>query len=617
MKKYLNSRIHAPHVRKLSHSSSKPDIMTNLTMDLENQKTQCKGRKQKNLMIQTNFDSENVGKNPSTTTSVFGSQGVERQLFYPQSCKNARFSPQGQKKNFFDEIITFPRTAKNSPSLEIEKHARLVFSSKNIKTDQSSLFFTPSNRELISGKEKKLKCKFETKKAYKNSISRPNLIFKTKASQKENSFLKYNSTFNKPRTDSSLLHNSKPKNNSTVNKTTDFFNVGKLKMKVLCHYMDCSENIMNYSLTLNMSVSENTYLENYMEFLNNSDLESTEDIFNTEKGRSVKTYLRYEYFLALFIYYLGKKLTKNVEQVNEMLKLCVNNRFIILNLLRTEPSIKTPSKTLIEEFTNDTGHSSTFSDRESALSLFVNNTGTLIKYIEYASLILSETSSKALKSALKHSDEMGIADFILKCKELFKNSSEIPTQDNIYQNLRSNRPNFIIQPYRTNSLLPSKSSVHEYTLVLDLDETLIHCKRLETKGRILLRPHVKEFLAEMSKYYELVVFTAADQQYADWVLDRLDTEKLISHRLYRCSTSNQNGFMFKDLCKLGRDLAKLLIVDNKPENFAFQPENGIEILSWYDDPADNALLELKGFLAEIGRKPGHDIRVVLKRFVQS
>ena len=49
-----------------------------------------------------------------------------------------------------------------------------------------------------------------------------------------------------------------------------------------------------------------------------------------------------------------------------------------------------------------------------------------------------------------------------------------------------------------------------------------------------IRPHATHFLFELSRYYEIVIFTAADQsvsaysspdskQYADEVLDNLDT----------------------------------------------------------------------------------------------
>lgn len=81
-----------------------------------------------------------------------------------------------------------------------------------------------------------------------------------------------------------------------------------------------------------------------------------------------------------------------------------------------------------------------------------------------------------------------------------------------------------------------------YTLILDLDETLVHYfevtqynkkQQLGNEGKFLVRPGTEEFLKEMAKYYEIVIFTAATQDYADWVLDKIDPYRHISHRLYR------------------------------------------------------------------------------------
>lgn len=78
----------------------------------------------------------------------------------------------------------------------------------------------------------------------------------------------------------------------------------------------------------------------------------------------------------------------------------------------------------------------------------------------------------------------------------------------------------------------------QFTLVLDLDETLIHYFEMPSDGHsegghFLVRPGARQFLRDMVKCYEIVIFTAAMQEYADWVLDALDSEKVISHRLYR------------------------------------------------------------------------------------
>lgn len=81
-----------------------------------------------------------------------------------------------------------------------------------------------------------------------------------------------------------------------------------------------------------------------------------------------------------------------------------------------------------------------------------------------------------------------------------------------------------------------------YTLVLDLDETLIHFVDNGHESYYLKRPGCIEFLQEMSVYFELVIFTAAMQDYADNILDQLDPDhSMISHRLYRQHTTLSNG----------------------------------------------------------------------------
>eukprot|EP00826_Nyctotherus_ovalis_P006297 TRINITY_DN11477_c0_g1_i1.p5 TRINITY_DN11477_c0_g1~~TRINITY_DN11477_c0_g1_i1.p5 ORF type:complete len:118 (-),score=18.90 TRINITY_DN11477_c0_g1_i1:14-367(-) len=93
----------------------------------------------------------------------------------------------------------------------------------------------------------------------------------------------------------------------------------------------------------------------------------------------------------------------------------------------------------------------------------------------------------------------------------------------------------------------------------------------------------------MANYYEIVIFTTALQDYADWALDQLDFRGSIRYRLYRQHAIPYNGGYIKDLSRLGRSLAKTIIVDNLAENFQLQLENGIMIKTWTGDPEDNAL----------------------------
>lgn len=130
----------------------------------------------------------------------------------------------------------------------------------------------------------------------------------------------------------------------------------------------------------------------------------------------------------------------------------------------------------------------------------------------------------------------------------------------------------------------------------------------------------------MAELYEVVIFTAAMQDYADWVIDSIDKPKHISYRMYRQHATPTNMVFIKDLSRIGRPLNKTIIVDNVAENFSKQPDNGIFIKSWFDDMSDTALLELAPLLKcklswliitrclEIVEKKVTDVREALRKF---
>ena len=152
----------------------------------------------------------------------------------------------------------------------------------------------------------------------------------------------------------------------------------------------------------------------------------------------------------------------------------------------------------------------------------------------------------------------------------------------------------------------------KFTLVLDLDETLVHFN--QRKRTYAPRPYCLRFLSEMQKHFELVVFTAGLKDYADWILNDLDKQGNIKFRLYRDSCRFRQGAYIKDLSLLGRDMAKTIIVDNIMDNYQLQPENGINILSWFDNPNDKELLTLEPILRSFVINDVLDVREMIKQY---
>lgn len=164
--------------------------------------------------------------------------------------------------------------------------------------------------------------------------------------------------------------------------------------------------------------------------------------------------------------------------------------------------------------------------------------------------------------------------------------------------------------------------VKKFTLVLDLDETMIHFNYdLKTDptlshGIIQYRPGLFEFLQNVSPFFELVVFTIATRDYADSVIDSIEkSNKFFSLRLYREHAKiHQNDFV-KDLTNLGRDLSKVIIVDDKPFNYTLQKENGIAIRPYWGSDSDTkndlALVNLIPILFEIIKND--DVRIGIRK----
>ena len=133
-----------------------------------------------------------------------------------------------------------------------------------------------------------------------------------------------------------------------------------------------------------------------------------------------------------------------------------------------------------------------------------------------------------------------------------------------------------------------------FCLVLDIDETIVHSMNLPFGLYFLLRPGVITFLEELSKLYEIIIFTSSPKVYADGILNKIDIDNdYISHRLYKDHVIFEKGKSVKKLNMIGRDLNKIIFVDNMKSNAKYNLQNLCHVSTWFYDINDEEIIKLK------------------------
>ena len=187
------------------------------------------------------------------------------------------------------------------------------------------------------------------------------------------------------------------------------------------------------------------------------------------------------------------------------------------------------------------------------------------------------------------------------------------------KSINKEEENLVILEYQKNKISPpflKTPNEKKYTVVLDLDETLVNVNQ---NGICNLRPGLFSFLNSIKPYYEIISFTNGAKSYSDSIIKQIEARnQYFDYNLYREHSFLYGKEFLKDISRIGRDMKKIIIVDNISNNFKLNPENGIQIAPYFGEYSknDTVLFELKKLLVMFHKLEYEDLRVAIKNYAK-
>ena len=526
-------------------------------------------------------------------------------------------------KDIFKQYSSRENNKINYKSKRTKTNTNIIINSNKIKNSNTYIKKSPQNPVNISINNQNIdKINNHNSPLYSNNIDENNIIYFNKKSRNQGIYKERNSinTYNKSNFNikkyEDIYNNSHTKNIFQNNRFSFSNKLGDLII--------LEEKLCDAILGLKKNKrAENQCLDFLNFYYNFSMYKQLEKLFDNEVDEEiVRLSLNYELISIILCY----KFSKENEIIDtssflEILQLCHRNLINIYEQVLKE--INKSNNNLKNIWVQKLGQIVDFS-KQSSEQLFPSenyitslvgkinfNTNSLIKKLKNILYNNKYQNKNIIINFIKSLNQRTFEEIYIFFKEyiyLIDNpeGSILPevykliNQDKQYQNY----------PYIK---LPNKK---RYTLILDLNETLISLKYANNiKGLIRVRPFLYDFLDVVGQYYELILFTGSSENYTKSIVEALERKKkYFDFIFYRQYLVKCGDCYIKDLSKIGRPLNSTIIIDNNPQNYKLQKENGICIKSfWGDDPDDIALYNLINILINIVKEKV-DVRDGLSKY---
>ena len=199
--------------------------------------------------------------------------------------------------------------------------------------------------------------------------------------------------------------------------------------------------------------------------------------------------------------------------------------------------------------------------------------------------------------------ESTIKTEIIKTSSINKdNNTANNNKDNIIEiNNKDNNTDQINNYNQIQIPIIKKKLSKKICLILDLDETIIHNMNLPFGEYFFVRPGFFDLIKKVKNFCEIIIFTEKEKKNVEYILNKINHENYIDYILYKKHMVLEEGKEVKKLELIGRDLNKIIFVEDSGVNGKYYQKNWYKVNSWYNDIFDNELIILKEKLINIAK----------------
>ena len=170
-------------------------------------------------------------------------------------------------------------------------------------------------------------------------------------------------------------------------------------------------------------------------------------------------------------------------------------------------------------------------------------------------------------------------------------------------------PNILINSNNKNNkkviLQEMNKEKYTYSILIELDETIVHYCEDGDNYYAKVRLGLEEFLKNLNKFCEIIIVSTSGKEYSNIIIDNIDKEEChIDHRIY-IEDYELNGL---NLSTINRDMKKTIFVCHE-KNFLNAPtENIINLKEFTGQENDKEIIKLGNEIQKLKNEKIKDIR---------